>query len=240
VEPGRVVRCEAHELLAELGEGSVGAMVLHPSCDIGVTHTHETWTTLEERREALTSVAEQAARTLKPGGVVLAMGDAQVADAWSLAAAKHGLLFVGEMLAIWDQWNKRAKLASMGMAIRRYVKPGNRLTVELRPSLPSNVIACEPVAPQHTWVGGQLPVGLLVHLVQLFTHQSDLVVDPMCGAGSSLVACELAGRRWIGGDKDIKAVETARGRVDDVEMEEIEKAHWWVGGREPLMEIRAT
>lgn len=44
------------------------------------------------------------------------------------------------------------------------------------------------------------PVRLLVDLIQLFTDEGDLVVDPFLGSGTTLFAAEQAGRRCVGAE----------------------------------------
>ena len=48
-------------------------------------------------------------------------------------------------------------------------------------------------------VGGK-PVFLMQRLVEDYSRPNDLVVDPCCGAGTTLVGAIRAGRRAIGGD----------------------------------------
>ncbi|WP_436877897.1 DNA methyltransferase [Siccibacter turicensis] len=42
------------------------------------------------------------------------------------------------------------------------------------------------------------PVSALQPLIESFTRPGDIVLDPFAGSGSTCVAAELAGRRWIG------------------------------------------
>lgn len=48
-------------------------------------------------------------------------------------------------------------------------------------------------------VGGK-PLWLMRALVRDYTRPGDLIVDPCCGAGTTLLAARLEGRRAIGGD----------------------------------------
>ena len=52
-------------------------------------------------------------------------------------------------------------------------------------------------------VGGK-PFDLMRALVRDYTRPGDLVADPCCGAGTTLVAARAEGRRAIGGDVDEK------------------------------------
>lgn len=46
----------------------------------------------------------------------------------------------------------------------------------------------------------QKPIDLMERLIRLFTNPDDLVVDPFCGSGTTLVAARNTGRRYIGCD----------------------------------------
>jgi hypothetical protein len=58
-------------------------------------------------------------------------------------------------------------------------------------------------------VGGK-PLWLMSRLVEDYSRPGDLVVDPCCGAGTTLVAALRSGRRAIGGDINPEHAELAR------------------------------
>jgi hypothetical protein len=58
-------------------------------------------------------------------------------------------------------------------------------------------------------VGGK-PLWLMSQLVEHYSRPGDLVVDPCCGAGTTLVAALRSGRRAIGGDVNAEHAELAR------------------------------
>lgn len=64
-------------------------------------------------------------------------------------------------------------------------------------------------------VGGK-SLWLMERLVEDYTRPGDLVCDPCMGAGTTLLAAKLLGRRYIGGDLDEKHVEIARERLRDM------------------------
>ena len=57
------------------------------------------------------------------------------------------------------------------------------------------------------------PLALMQWLIGLTTDMGDLILDPFCGSGSTLVAAERLGRRWIGIDIDAHWCEVARKRT---------------------------
>jgi adenine-specific DNA-methyltransferase len=57
------------------------------------------------------------------------------------------------------------------------------------------------------------PVSALLPLVQTFTQQNQIVLDPFCGSGSTLLAARLLHRRYVGIELSSKFCETARRRL---------------------------
>jgi len=59
----------------------------------------------------------------------------------------------------------------------------------------------------------QKPVALMKDLVETFSNEGDLVVDPFAGSGSTLVAANRLGREYIGVEQKPEYAEIARVRV---------------------------
>lgn len=59
----------------------------------------------------------------------------------------------------------------------------------------------------------QKPLDLIRRFVLASSNPGDLVVDPFAGSGTTLVACEETGRRWVGGDNDRSSCEIIRKRM---------------------------
>jgi adenine specific DNA methylase Mod len=60
----------------------------------------------------------------------------------------------------------------------------------------------------------QKPLALLERIVSVSSKRGDLVLDPFCGCGTTVEAAETLGRRWIGIDVAIRAIEIIKGRLD--------------------------
>jgi len=84
-----------------------------------------------------------------------------------------------------------------------------------RPPLPSTPV---PDVLDWEYTGNRLhptqkPVAPLKTLIQAFTQPDDVVLDPFCGSGSTLVAAQGLGRKFIGIELDASHHATASCRV---------------------------
>jgi len=197
---GIVVRWTAERL--PLADASVDMVFTDPPYGTRWLHTYG-W------------VAREAARLLKPGGFVAVMTGVNNLDRIFRWFAEAGLMYYG-------LYNLYLGASHTGVVWRS--APGRKsmpIGVRLRPVLVFSKGAAVSRTPTvnlvypgrddkrwHRW--GQA-VGAHRYFIDCFTGPGDLVVDPMCGGGTTAVACELLGRRWVVGDIDPSAVErTAR------------------------------
>ena len=51
----------------------------------------------------------------------------------------------------------------------------------------------------------QKPLRLLERIIEISTNEKDLVLDPMCGSGTTLIAAKNFGRKYLGIDANISA-----------------------------------
>ena len=59
----------------------------------------------------------------------------------------------------------------------------------------------------------QKPLALLDRIIKASSNEDDVVLDPFCGCATACVAAENLGRRWIGIDISLKAVELVNMRL---------------------------
>ncbi|HEY6430046.1 MAG TPA: site-specific DNA-methyltransferase [Acidimicrobiales bacterium] len=79
------------------------------------------------------------------------------------------------------------------------------LTLDVWEFPPESAVRVQHPAP--------FPVELPQRLMELYTYRGDLVLDPFCGSGSTLVAARRSGRDAVGYDLDPSYVALARARV---------------------------
>lgn len=83
------------------------------------------------------------------------------------------------------------------------------LTLDVWDIPPESAVRVQHPAP--------FPVELPQKLMELYTYAGDLVVDPFCGSGSTLVAAARCGRDAVGYDLDPQYVEIALARLGGAE-----------------------
>ena len=70
--------------------------------------------------------------------------------------------------------------------------------------------------PQYPNYPTEKSLDLLKFIIEASSNKSDLVLDCFCGSGTTLVAAQELGRRWIGIDKSEQAIRVAKKRLSDL------------------------
>lgn len=60
----------------------------------------------------------------------------------------------------------------------------------------------------------QKPLALLEYLIRTYTDEGDIVLDPVCGSGTTAVACVKLNRNYIVMDKEQEYCDVTRSRID--------------------------
>ncbi len=71
-----------------------------------------------------------------------------------------------------------------------------------------------PKAKERTGYPTQKPVELLEQIINISTDEEDIVLDPFCGSGTTLVAAKLLNRKYIGIDINPAAIELCKNRLE--------------------------
>ena len=237
---GDVHRLPALRLLDKLDNDSVAAIILDPPERLGV-HTSGESTVAHSVLDTLIPIAQLCSLALVPGGAVIIMGGHNILSAFDIVAESNDFRLSAEIVVLWIYERKSRPtngLVSLHMPVRWYRKPGHRAATSHELRLDSNVVIAHAVKDAHIKNPAQKPVELFNYLISALTLDRDLIVDPFCGAGSSLVAAEMCNRRWIGGDSDGKQVVIAQRRVHDLEKEDSRMAvlETWAQGRKKRIE----
>jgi DNA modification methylase len=127
---------------------------------------------------------EECRRVLVPGGTLI----------W--AQSTRNVVFFdrwfGEHLQLGLVWS-RGRTKTFGIVFVVQTKEQQSVPFPNR----SNIVICKPYPKTHPCAK---PVEMMSWLVEEFTSIGDIVLDPFCGIGSTLIACKQLGRHYIGCD----------------------------------------
>ena len=152
--------------------------------------------------------AAGAAHCLRDGGSVLVFCGDHLMWEVEYALRRNGIAFY--MLLYWLKSNPPPKvrpgyLSEVEPVIWAFKVGENaatRPTFNGRGGYHRKVLQYPIVPAGQRWHPTQKPVEMLRELVMTHSNEGDLVVDPYCGSGSTLVAAAELGRRYAGCDAD--------------------------------------
>jgi modification methylase len=236
--------CKSAECMAELAYESVNLVVTSPPYNVG--KEYEIGQSWEEWIALLSRVFTEVMRVLVKGGRV-AVNTASIGrkpyrplHSYVLAVLVDlGFMCRGEII-----WDKGATVG-VSTAWGSYARPSNpvlrdvheTITIFSKDSWQLATQGPDTIDPkkflsmtQSVWriptesakrIGhpAPFPVELPRRLIQLYSRQGDLVLDPFCGAGTTSVAAVQTGRKSIGYDLDPAYCEIARARIQKAEEE---------------------
>ena len=124
---------------------------------------------------------------------------------------ERGLQFFHSV--IWDKinpglgWRYRRQHEMVMVAHR---KDGKLIWGDEDVALPNIMRYSKPRNSEHP---NEKPVELAARFIAAHTKPGDIILDPFCGSGTTLVAAERLGRKWIGIELDPKWARLAEERV---------------------------
>jgi site-specific DNA-methyltransferase (adenine-specific) len=141
-------------------------------------------------------------------------------------ARKHDVIFFYSMSGKWtfnyqdilvDRTNKTYFTDEDG---RRYwLKYGKKYYLQHDGKVPEDCWAdIDPLhGPYNERLGypTQKPLSLLERIIKASSNEEDIVLDPFCGCGTTLVAAQSLNRRWLGMDVSTDAIELSSKRLED-------------------------
>jgi site-specific DNA-methyltransferase (adenine-specific) len=73
-----------------------------------------------------------------------------------------------------------------------------------------------PKAKERAGYPTQKPVLLLERIIEIASSENDVVLDPLCGSGTTLVAAKLLNRKYIGIDISQEAINLTQKRLEEL------------------------
>lgn len=111
-----------------------------------------------------------------------------------------------------DADGRRYRERTLGGKSYRYYEDEGRALGSVWADLPA-MVANTPLRREGTGYPTQKPLGLLERIVRASSRPGDLVVDPMCGSGTTLLAAARLGRAFVGNDLGALAVSISTQRL---------------------------
>lgn len=158
-------------------------------------------------------LAAFAARSLKPGGSLLAMsGQSYLPEIYSTLAAQDGLTYRwtlayltpgGQAVQLWDR-----EVNTFWKPILWFIRDGGNNGAWVGDVVRSDVNDNDKFF--HRW--GQSESGI-ADLIDRTTKPGDLICDPFLGGGTTGYVAVGMGRRFIGADVDAECVRTSEARL---------------------------
>ena len=71
----------------------------------------------------------------------------------------------------------------------------------------------QPASAKKVGHPAPFPIELPRRLIELYTYKNDLILDPFCGAGTTALAANEVGRRYLGYDLDPEYIDIAKKRL---------------------------
>lgn len=116
-----------------------------------------------------------------------------------------------------DQILQKRERNSVGKAAYARSEDGAVILGESKQGVPLSDVweipFLNPKAKERTGYPTQKPLQLLERIIQLASNSGDVVLDPFCGSGTTLVAAQELERDYIGIDHSSQAVELAQHRL---------------------------
>ena len=132
-----------------------------------------------------------------------------------------------------DQILQKRKRDKFGKAVYARDQQGTPLSNGDKKGVPMNDVwdipFLNPKAKERVGYPTQKPILLLERIIEISTSEGDVVLDPFCGSGTTLVAAELLGRRGIGIDISLEAIDLTLQRLNQPTRTE---SHLLIAGRE--------
>jgi len=234
--------CKSSERMDELPDNSVHLMVTSPPYNVGKEYDKDF--TLEEYLSFLKTVWKEVYRVLVPGGRacinIANLGRKPYIPLHAFIIRdmlELGFLMRGEII-----WNK-ASSASSSTAWGSWLSPANptlrdiheyilvfskgmfsrknmnkrKITISRDEFLEitKSVWTFPAVSAKKVGHPAPFPVELPYRLIQLYTYQGEVVLDPFMGSGQTAIATIKTGRRYVGYDIKEEYVKLAEKRIKE-------------------------
>lgn len=228
LELNRIYQGDCIELMKSLDDESVNAIITDPPYGIDYlsarTDNHTKIINDSNIRidELYSRILPEFRRILKPDGVICCCccggGKRPVVAYATLEIIKHFELI---QTVIWSKGKTDGSFVGLGWKYRPsyetvIVAAKDRDKFAFYPQYSSNVFVCKPDIPKNTDHPTKKPIRLMEFFIKNHTKEGDLILDPFCGGGSTLLAAKKNWRDYIGFELEEKYIKIANKHVDGI------------------------
>jgi site-specific DNA-methyltransferase (adenine-specific) len=118
-----------------------------------------------------------------------------------------------------DQIFQKRKRDKNGKTIYQKNSDGECELIEQKNGVPLSDVweipYLNPKAKERVGYPTQKPILLLERIIQIASNENDVILDPFCGSGTTLVAAKLLNRQYIGIDKLPEAIKLSKKRLEN-------------------------
>lgn len=146
---------------------------------------------------------------------------------------KHSVSELSEL----DRDNRLHYPASGGMPrLKMYAEDDTGIEIA---TIWDDIHAIAPSSKERLNYSGQQPITLLERIVKIGSNVGDVILDPFCGTGTTLVAAQTNDRKWIGADLSNEAIEISIKRLTE-DLGLTQNVDFFVGSQEELNTLSIT
>ncbi len=229
---------QSSESMEQLPDGSVGLMVTSPPYNVGKDYDADL--SLDEYLGLLERVFAETYRVLEAGGRI-AVNVANVGRKPYLPLNHHvagllsdiGFLLRGELIwqkakaaggsTAWGSWQSAKNptlrdvheyvIVACKESFRRLRKGVDTIARDDFLDSTVSIWEIQPESARRIGHPAPFPVALPRRLIELYTFEGDLVLDPFIGAGTTAIAAKEAGRHYVGYETNADYVRLADKRL---------------------------
>ena len=225
IQPNSIVCGDSLELINKI-DYEVDCIITDPPYNISMDNNFKTmdragidfgeW----DKEFDLTSWIKPSVDKLKKGGNIIIFND------WkNMSYIKDELLKCGcliKEMIIWKKSNpmprNRDRLYVTSCEFAIWATKGKGWTYNRQRETYENTIFEYPVVgSKKRFHPTQKPIELMNDLVKIHSNENDIILDPFCGSGTTLVSAKKLGRQYIGFDLDNNYCDITKNRINKLQ-----------------------